>query len=558
MSLAADGDVWRLCYYENEGSSIQPDFQLNASPESGDRYDPFINTETGLPLLNSGQYLLPAVVAADSYETFPDLIIGSKAGGLIYLHNLGDTAGPSFVYEPADLASLGLDTLSIAFGAPVFLDVDNDTSPDLVVGSGDGQVRYFHNDQAADDPGNGINNPIGPFTEITGADNPFSFLNTGQYAAPTFTDLDSDGDQDLALGSVLNAFRFYENVTPPGGSNPLAYVNYRVNPLGSVAPPDYSATFYRSANFADVDGDGDLDAFVGNLHGIEYYLNIGQPQAPVFRLQPIDRNPLRDVPDPVTIINVSFADTHPAISGIEAYVGARSGGKGYLKAYQFDPDEQKYVVMSNDIQPFYRVAGYYTNYEVGTRAAFVYNQDTGCLNAYITMGSFAATGYNSYYAVNQFLCEGFDDETGNPIYSLPTNTLSFDENIGSGANPFYNLNWPPRHYFTGGEWNGSLVGSETLWFGNGLGEVHTLVNGFYDAGNDAYYFDRITDHYDPFKNVKLPSPTIPTAADTNADDFVDAYIGSSNGTIQYFVGSATPPPSGPDLVYLPLIVSTQP
>ena len=442
MSLAGDGDPWRLCYYENEGSFTQPDFQLNASPESGDRYDPFLDANS-LPVLASGQYLVPSVVAADDYETFPDLIIGSKTGEFAYLHNFGDSFGPG--YDLGDPVLLGLDALSIPFGAPFFLDVDNDSSPDLVVGTGDGQVRYFHNDQEPDDPGNLINHFIGPFTEISGADNPFAFLNTGQYSAPTFTDLDADGDLDLALGSVLNAFRFYENVTPAGGSNPLAYVNYRLNPLGSVVPPNYADPYYRSANFADVDGDGDLDAIVGSLSGAAYYLNIGMPQKPVFRLQPDERSPFRDLPAPDTIVNITLEDTHPNIPGLEAYVGGRSGSTGYLKAYQYDSVEQKYVEMTS--QPFYRTFGYYTNYEVGTRVGFVFNQDTGCMDAYITMGSYRATGYNSFYAVNQILCEGLTEEEGDPIYNLPVNTINFEENIGSAANPFYALNWPSRHYF---------------------------------------------------------------------------------------------------------------
>ena len=306
-----------------------------------------------------------------------------------------------------------------------------------------------------------------------------------------------------------------------------------------------------------MDGDGDLDAVVGSSSisqfVTDYYLNIGTPQKPVFRVQPVERSPFENLPSPETIVNITLADTHPNIPGLEAYVGARTGGKGNLKAYQYDSVEQKYVLMEpQESQPFYRPTGFYTNYEVGTRVAFVFNQDSGCLDAYVTMGSFAASGYNSFYAVNQFICEGLDED-GNPIYSLPISTLDFEGNVGSAANPFYDLNWPAKHYFTNGEWNGSMVAPDTWWFGNGEGEVHTLVNGFYDPGNDAYYIDRVTDYRDPFKNVRLPSPTIPTAADTNTDGFVDAYIGSSNGTIQYFVGSATPPPSGPDMFYLPFI-----
>ena len=550
VTPAAAGE-WRLCYYENEGTAANPAFQLNASDINGDRYDPFFDLNTSLPLPITNEYLAPAAVAADDYETYPDLVIGSKEGNFVYLHNIGDDLGPYYEIlpdDPIDPVKASLDALLVPFGSPTFLDVDGDNNPDLVVGDGDGNVRYFHNDQAPDDPPTDTNNPIGPFTEISPVDNPFSFLNTVQYAFPTFGDLDMDGDVDFVVGSVLNTFRYYENVTPPGPTNPWAFVDYRVNPLGSVVPPTYASPYHRSANFVDLEGDGDLDAFVGSLSGAVYYLNIGTAQKPVFRLQPIDRNPLEFIPAPNTIINVTFADTHPEIPGVEVYVGHRVSGKGRLTAYAYDDTEQKYMEL--DPQPF-QGFNFYTNYEVGTRIGFVYNPDAGCMDAYITMGSYSATGYSSFYAINQFLCEGLD-EFGDPIYTLPSGVNEFEGNIGSAANPFYRLNWPAKHFFLDGQWNGSILSPDTWWFGNGLGEVETIVYAFYDSGNQAAYFDRISDSLDPFKGIKLPSPTIPTGADTNNDGFVDAYIGSSNGTIQYFVGSLTPPPSD-SMIFLPLV-----
>jgi len=545
--------VWRLCYYANQGDSSRPNFQPAAS-------DPFVDPNTGQLLPFSGEYLAPAAVAADDYETFPDLILGTKGGGLIYLHNLGDENGPLF--EIGDLSTLGLDGLSIPFGAPAFFDVDGDTSPDLVIGDANGRVRYFHNDQTPDDPPTNTNNPIGPFTEVTGADNPFSFLSLGQYAAPTFADLDGDGDPDLIAGSVLNTFRFYENASPSGAAgSPLAFVDYRFNPLGAVVPPNQYAAFYsRSVNFGDVDGDSDLDAFVGSNAGLDFYLNLGTPGQPVFRLQPANRNPLSEVTNVDVVTNVTFADTHLNYPGVEAYVSGKAGGKGYIRGYYYDDGTGKFTPLPT--QPFPTTAsssGFYTNYEVGARITFLPGEN--CLDAYITLGSFAASGFNSYYAVPQFLCQGIDPDTNEPVYNLPASVDGFEENISVSANPFYYLNWRPQNsqppfdnqpYFNDGQWNGILAGPDTWWFGNGLGEVQTLLRAFYDGNSYAFYINRVTDYRDPFRGVRLPAPTVPTAADTNADGFVDAYIGSSSGAILYLEGSATLPPSERN-VYLPLI-----
>lgn len=556
--------IWRLCYYENEGTSTQPGFQPNASDSSG-RYDPFVdpNTEELLPI--SDAYLAPAVVAADDYETYPDLILGTQTGGLIYLHNIGGDDGPLF--EIGNPATLGLDALSfpsIPFGTPVFQDLDGDTSPDLIIGTADGRVRAFHNDQTPDDPD--YNYPIGPFPEITGADNPFAFLELGQYAAPTFADLDSDGDPDLITGSVLNTFRFYENVTPATTpASPLAFVDYRFNPLGAVAPPppdQYTAFYPRSVNFGDVDDDSDLDAFVGSGSGLDYYRNLGTPTRPVFRLQPSERNPLSSIPNPYGVSNITFADTHPNYGGDEAYVSGYLNGKGYIQGYYYNTSSGSFTSLST--QPFPSTTtsfGFYTNYEVGTRITFLREDNDSCLDAFITLGSFASGGDNSYYAVTQFLCEKLDPDTNEPIYTLPSNLSEFEANIAVASNPFYYLNWRPQNphppfenqpYFDNGEWNGTLAGPDTWWFGNDLGEVQTLLHAFYDANAEAYYIDRVTDYRDPFRGVRLPNPTVPTAADTNRDGFVDAYIGSASGAILYLEGSATPPPSERN-VYLPLI-----
>jgi hypothetical protein len=96
-----------------------------------------------------------------------------------------------------------------------------------------------------------------PFTEITGSDNPFDGVNAGNYSMPSFADLDGDGDLDAFIGAEDGLIYYYQNagtvITPnltlvTGGGNPFDGVD-----VGDDSKP----------SFADLDGDGDLDAFIG-------------------------------------------------------------------------------------------------------------------------------------------------------------------------------------------------------------------------------------------------------------------------------------------------------
>ena len=147
------------------------------------------------------------------------------------------------------------------YSTPSFADLDGDGDLDAVVGELDGTLRYFENTGSAIAPA---------FTAHTGAANPFDGVDVGYCSTPSFADLDGDGDLDAVVGDIDGTLRYFENTgsaTAPaftartGAANPFDGVD-----VGTVSAP----------SFADLDGDGDLDAVVGEQDGnLHYFRNTG-------------------------------------------------------------------------------------------------------------------------------------------------------------------------------------------------------------------------------------------------------------------------------------------
>ena len=99
--------------------------------------------------------------------------------------------------------------------------------------------------------------------------------NTGS-AKPNLADIDDDGDLDAFVGNSSGDTVFFENTGTP--STP-AFASAVANPFGLRNVGEQA-----SPDLADIDGDGDLDAFIGNGIGSTYFFeNMGTPTAPDFR-----------------------------------------------------------------------------------------------------------------------------------------------------------------------------------------------------------------------------------------------------------------------------------
>jgi hypothetical protein len=222
----------------------------------------------------------PFTIAPTSFSPIPtfvdingdgdlDLFAGDKRFGrdLEYFENTGSRTNPAFatsVRNPFGITRVG------RYNVPTFVDIDNDGDKDLFTGS-DRRVDFFANNGSASVPGFAapVSNPFG----IT--------IGGRRFNAPSFADIDGDGDFDLFLGQDGLRLQFFQNV-------------------GSASSPSFSSTDTSSTlnldtrsdgistatpALADADGDGDLDLFVGDKSGsgdLSFYENTGTRSSPSF------------------------------------------------------------------------------------------------------------------------------------------------------------------------------------------------------------------------------------------------------------------------------------
>ncbi len=174
-----------------------------------------------------------------------DLIVGTDFGELFFVRNDGD----SLSTVPRNNLGLGDD---LGFSSSyAFTDIDADGDEDLVRGDFDGILKVLLNTdgQYALAPTNPLDTPA---------------VKVGYISQPAFADIDADGDEDLFLGSYQDDIEYHVN---DGGS--FTQVEGEGNPFNGVQAGDN-----ESIAFVDMDGDGDLDAFIGNKMGqVKYFEN---------------------------------------------------------------------------------------------------------------------------------------------------------------------------------------------------------------------------------------------------------------------------------------------
>ena len=99
-------------------------------------------------------------------------------------------------------------------------------------------------------------------------------LTRGRNAQPTLGDVDGDGDLDLFIGESSGEINFYRNIGSPDSPQfELVADKFQAIDVGRRSAP----------HLGDLDGDGDLDLLIGSeTEGIHLYRNTGSPTEPRF------------------------------------------------------------------------------------------------------------------------------------------------------------------------------------------------------------------------------------------------------------------------------------
>jgi len=503
---AYDGNA---LYYENTGTVGSPSF---AAPLT----NPFGLSDVGF-------YNSPTLVDFDSDGDL-DAFVGAGSGNTLYYQNTGTVGSPNFDAPQAN--PFGLTDVGFVSN-PTLVDFDSDGDLDAFVGERNGNTLYYENTGTVGSP-----SFAAPQT------NPFGLTDVGLFASPTLVDFDSDGDLDAFVGESNGNTYYYENIGTVGSPN---FDAPQTNPFKLTDIGGYS-----NSSLVDIDNDGDLDAFVGASDGNAYYYE-GAVSAGSFAFAAPQTNPF-NLTDIGFFNSPTFADLN-GDGDPDAFVGAQDGN---IYLYENAPpgtnNAPTNIALSNTA--IYEgvlaetMVGTFSTTDADPGDAFTYELVSGTGdtdNALFTIT-------DNYLTVN--VSPDFETQSS---YSIRVQTTdqwggSFEEQFTANINDLEEVNGTPANNMLGGTASDQLSrglggndriygvgGNDLLDGGDGMDSLYggdgndTLYGG---SGNDTFYGDAGNDSI-------LGGAGDDFCFGGNGDDLIDGGAGSDrlygNGGSDTFV-----------------------
>jgi hypothetical protein len=195
--------------------------------------------ESGKVANLTGFQSAPAIADLDGDGDL-DMITGSYGPALSFWRNDGTRAAPRFVLADSAVARIPRGSSTV----PALADLDGDGDLDLVVGEAAGNLNVFMN----------TGSRTAPRFELAGER--WQGVDATRRSAPTFADLDADGDMDLVVGAADGTLRAWRNDGP--ATAPV------FTDAGVLVPPTRP---YATPALGDLDGDRVPDLISGASGG---------------------------------------------------------------------------------------------------------------------------------------------------------------------------------------------------------------------------------------------------------------------------------------------------
>ena len=218
-----------------------------------DKYDPVAGlppNEVAILFLSHGTPPKKMTCPVTPAVTEHSGVFGTGLGNAFHIK----TSAPVVAYQMFPYGGGAVAATSASLLLPTSAwDIDNDGDQDAFIGNLAGNILFSRNTGTVSAP-----------AFAAAITNPFGLTNVGAQANPAFLDSDGDGDLDLFVGNVDGDIVFFKN---NGNVNTPAFAASTLNPLGVINVDSNAAPA-----FADIDNDGDLDAFVGTKSGTTNFL----------------------------------------------------------------------------------------------------------------------------------------------------------------------------------------------------------------------------------------------------------------------------------------------
>ena len=421
----------------------------------------------------------PALADIDA-DADTDVILGSGDGTLRYFRrDRWGFAERVSSDNPFDGETFG------SLASPAAGDIDGDSDLDVVVGNGEGVFEFLENQGS-------LTTPV--FNRQTGSSNPLDGFDVGTRATPFLADLDNDGDLDLVSGSAAGAIRYYENISTVGNVAFEERVD-AANPFDGIESGDGDS----APALVDLDADGDLDLVVGGLFGMfQGYENTGTPESATFAA---------DAEGPLSEINlglfskVAFADIDRD-GDIDAITGEEYGEVVWYRNIQ-TAETPVFVPVRSNQSPFFGI-------DVGYDSAFALADIDGD-------GDLDGAYGNRFGDVNILENQGtrFD-----PRFSIPDTG-----NVVRGGTRYFTA---PAFADLDGDGDPELV------VGDDSGRVR------YFGRTGGFQFTELTGSANPFSSFLFTQNTTFAFVDIDADGDLDAASGSFEGTLIFLENTSAP------------------